>query len=292
MSDRGQHTPSSPTPGQAQPGPLPDTPEAPAGETPPPAPGSPFSTPPGPAAGETPPEPNAPPHETPLELSATPHETPLELSATSDGADGNTAFRLTAAESDDTPSPAKPRGKTRTIVLASLLAVTVAGAATVGVLGWRINSQRNTTLATPTSIGSLILDDSEDAAATADYLQTALTAEISLTKAVGAVYTGNDEKSVLFFGGTSLLWSPGSELDTAFELVGDDQGAVTEIREVDAGDLGGTMKCGVTHSPEGDLTVCGWADHGSLALAMFPNRTQDEAAPLMRQIRSATQTRS
>ncbi|MBO3738232.1 hypothetical protein J5X75_11925 [Actinoplanes sp. NEAU-H7] len=238
-------------------------------ETPPPAAGSLFSAPEAPADGET----------------------PLELSATPDDPDGDNAFGLTA-ESDDTTRPAKPRSRTRTIVLASLLAVTVAGAGTMAVLGWRINSQRNATLATPTSIGSLTLDDSEEATATADYLQTALSAEIPMTKAVGAVYTGADEKSVLFFGGTRLIWSPSSELDTAFDLVGDDQGAVTDIKDVEAGDLGGTMKCGVTHSPEGDLTVCGWADHGSLALAMFPNRTPAEAAPLLLQIRSATQTRS
>ncbi|MBW6436532.1 hypothetical protein KZ829_22580 [Actinoplanes hulinensis] len=251
-------------------------------DTPPPATGpAPSDTPP-PAAGSLFSAPAAPADD----------DTPLELSATPDDPDGDNAFGLMAAESDDPARPAKPRSKTRTIVLASLLAVTVAGAGAMAVFGWRINSQRNTTLATPTSIGSLTLDDSEEAAATADYLQTALSAEIPMTKAVGAVYTGADEKSVLFFGGTSLFWSPGSELDTAFDLVGDDQGAVTEISDVEAGDLGGTMKCGVTHSSDGDLTVCGWADHGALALAMFPNRTPAEAAPLMLQIRSATQTRS
>ncbi|GGN28142.1 hypothetical protein FHR83_007810 [Actinoplanes campanulatus] len=265
MSDRGQHTPPPASPEQPEPAP---------------APGSSADQPTPPTS-----EPSAPPP-------PAPDDTPLELSATPDDPDSDNAFGLTAAESDDTTRPAKPRSRTRTIVLASLLAVTVAGAGAMAVFGWRINSQRNTTLATPTSIGSLTLDDSEEATATADYLQTALSAEIPMTKAVGAVYTGADEKSVLFFGGTSLFWSPGSELDTAFDLVGDDQGAVTEISDVEAGDLGGTMKCGVTHSPEGDLTVCGWADHGSLALAMFPNRTPAEAAPLMLQIRSATQTRS
>ncbi|GGN87017.1 hypothetical protein GCM10010112_69200 [Actinoplanes lobatus] len=262
MSDRGQHTPPPASPEQPEPAPAP---EAPADQ--------PIS------------EPGTPP-------SPAPADTPLELSATPDDPDSDNAFGLTAAESDDTDRPTKPRSRTRTIVLASLLAVTVAGAGTMAVFGWRINSQRNTTLATPTSIGSLTLDDSEEAAATADYLQTALSAEIPMTKAVGAVYTGADKKSVLFFGGTSLFWSPSSELGTAFDLVGDDQGAVTGISDVEAGDLGGTMKCGVTHSSEGDLTVCGWADHGSLALAMFPNRTPAEAAPLMLQIRSATQTRS
>jgi hypothetical protein len=60
---------------------------------------------------------------------------------------------------------------------------------------------------------------------------------------------------------------------------------------VDAGSLGGTMQCGTTKSDDGDLSVCGWSDHGSVAVAMFPNRTESEAAPLLRQIRSATESR-
>ena len=43
--------------------------------------------------------------------------------------------------------------------------------------------------------------------------------------------------------------------------------------------------------PEGDLAVCGWADHGSVALALFPGRGVDEAGALMREIREETQSR-
>lgn len=220
--------------------------------------------------------------------------------------DGDAAFRLVDAESDESAGAneftsadettgsgeSSSNRKVRTVVLGSLLVIALAGLGTVGWFGWKVNSQRHTTLSTPASIGALTLDDSEQAAATADYLQTALSAEIPMDKAVGAVYTGSDEKTVLFFGGTTLLWSPQSDLDSAFTLVSDDQSAVTGLREVDAGDFGGTMKCGVANSPDGDLTVCGWADHGSLALAMFADRTEAEAAPLMRELRSAIQTRS
>ena len=56
---------------------------------------------------------------------------------------------------------------------------------------------------------------------------------------------------------------------------------------MDAGELGGVMKCGTSVSQDGDITVCGWADHGSVALAMFPGRTVDESAGLFRQIRGS-----
>ncbi|GAA1607138.1 hypothetical protein [Actinoplanes couchii] len=214
-------------------------------------------------------------------------DVPFEITAD----DGNSAFRLTD-DSDPAPAASPQSRKARTIVLSSLLAVALAGAGTVGWFGWKVNSQRHTTLSTPSAIGALTLDDSEEATATADYLQTALSAEITMDKAVGAVYKATDGKSVLFFGGTTLLWSPESDLDSAFTLVNDDQSKVADLKEVEAGDFGGTMKCGVVKSADGDLSVCGWADHGSLALAMFADRPETEAAPLMRELRSAIQTRS
>lgn len=213
---------------------------------------------------------------------------PFELSATDDG---DAAFSLTGAEED--PQEAPPPARTaRTVVLTSLLLVSLAGASALGWFGYQVNEQRQTTLSTPSTIGELTLDDSEQATSTADYLQSALSAEIALDKAVGAVYTSNDDRSVLFFGGTTLLWSPEKDLDTSFDLVADDQGAVSGLQEVDAGDFGGVMKCGVSRSDDGDMTVCGWADHGSIALALFPSRTETEAAPLMRELRAAVQTRS
>src|SRR5699024_6185714 len=121
----------------------------------------------------------------------------------------------------------------------------------------------------------LTLDQSEDAKSTADYLQTALAAEVDLDRTAAAVYQEPGDKNVLFFGGTTLLWTPEDDLDTAFDLISDNQGSGVGIREVAAG----------------ELPVCGWADHGSLALAMFPNRTVDEAAPLFQQIRAAVESR-
>ncbi|MEU4626057.1 hypothetical protein AB0G04_39525 [Actinoplanes sp. NPDC023801] len=256
MSDRGHHTPSSASPAPAEEAPELDVPAA--------ADQSDRQSP-----------------------AATGTERPFELSATDDG---DSAFSLTGSDEPDSAAP--PARTARTIVLSSLLVVALAGAGTLAWFGWQVNSQRQTTLSTPAKIGSLTLDDSEQATSTADYLQSALNAEIQMDKAVGAVYSDSAEKSVLFFGGTTLLWSPESDLDSAFELVNDEQSTVTGIKEVAPGEFGGTMKCGVAQSQQdGDLTVCGWADHGSLALAMFPNRSESEAAPLMREIRAAVQTR-
>jgi hypothetical protein len=183
------------------------------------------------------------------------------------------------------------RLRVRRIVLASLLAVALAGAAVVGVAGWQIASQKDATLVAPPQVAGLRLDESEDGKSTADYLRTALSAEVDLDQAVGAVYLDAGGRNVLFFGGTTLIWTPGNDLDSAFNLISDDQGAVTDLHEVPAGPLGSTMKCGKTATDDGDMTVCGWADHGSLALGMFPKRTEADAANLLREIRAGAQTR-
>lgn len=207
---------------------------------------------------------------------------------------GDEPFGLTLSEDGEEAETTTPPSRTRTVVLSALLAVGLAGAAVIGYTGWRISSQKDATLVAPQQVASLSRDESQDGLQTAEYLTTALSADIDLEKTVGAVYTdgGAANKGVLFFGGTTLIWTPESDLATAFELIADDQGAVTGLHDVDAGALGGTMKCGKTSSDEGDIAVCGWADHGSLALAMFPNRSEPESAKLLLQIRNATQTRS
>jgi hypothetical protein len=216
-------------------------------------------------------------------LDSHPEPRPIEINAG--------PFQLGETTDDERSHEAANGRKVRRVLLGGLLVVIVAGVATLGYVGWQVNTQRHTTLSVPSTIGTLSLDDGEDAAATADYLRSAISAEITMDKAVGAVYTSSDDKSVLFFGGTRLLWSPDSELESAFTLLGDEEGTVGEIRDVDAGELGGTMQCGVTKSDGTDLQVCGWADHGSLAVAMFLDRTPTEAAGLMKDIRAATQTR-
>jgi hypothetical protein len=202
-------------------------------------------------------------------------------------------FDLTPADDKgDEQAQPKRRSPIRRVILLALLVIAVAGLGTLGYAGYQIGTQKNATLSTPAQIGALRLDTSDDGQQTAEYLQTALNADVNLSKTTGAVYADSAGHSVLFFGGTATIWSPDSQLDNAFSLISDKQGAVTDLHKVDAGPLGGTMKCGTTKSDDGTLAVCGWADHGSLALAMFPNQPESAAAPLLRTIRDATQKRN
>ena len=133
----------------------------------------------------------------------------------------------------------------------------------------------------------------ERARSTADYLRSGLAADIELDRSIGKVYRdpADEKRAVPFFGGTTLLWQPERDLDSLFRLMADETGRVTDVRAVPAGKYGGVMKCGKTSGDGGDFAICGWADHGSVAMGMFANRPVDESASLFRQLRDVVQTR-
>ncbi|WP_412739683.1 hypothetical protein [Krasilnikovia sp. MM14-A1259] len=224
---------------------------------------------------------------------ATEENRPIELGAVAPAAGGPDSEAAADGTESLRPGEAaiKSGSRARRIALAVLLAAGVTGIAAAGVTGWRIVAQKDATVSAPAQVAGLRLDDSENGRSTADYLQTALAAEIDLDHAVAAAYADSSGHDILFAGGTGLIWRPGDDLDAAIAMVSDAQGAVTHVHEVPAGPLGGTVKCGKTATDGGDMAVCGWADHGSVALALFPNRSEDDAAGLILTIRQAAQKR-
>ncbi|MFY1636952.1 hypothetical protein ACN27F_27365 [Solwaraspora sp. WMMB335] len=196
---------------------------------------------------------------------------------------------------DGQRGPRRSNGRrTRRVVAGSLVAaVGLVGTGLIGSTTVEVLRQKDATLTAPAEAAGLVRDDSEDARTTAEYLSTAFAAGIDLDRSIGVVYSGrgDERRSVLLFGGTTLLWSPERDLDTLLEMLGDEQGTVTGIREVPAGPYGGVMKCGATPTDDGDMPVCGWADHGSVAVAVFPGRSVDESAKLLTELRAAMQRR-
>src|SRR5687768_14928130 len=129
-------------------------------------------------------------------MSEHPAPSPLPDSAPVEIADD--PFPLTRTADEESAERA-PRSRTRTIVLSSLLAVGLAGASVLGYVGWRISSQKDATLTVPTAVAGLTVDSSEEGRSTADYLLTALSADVDLDHAVGAVFSDGSGKDVLFF---------------------------------------------------------------------------------------------
>ncbi|GIG92820.1 hypothetical protein [Plantactinospora endophytica] len=187
----------------------------------------------------------------------------------------------------------RPSSRRRKIVLGSVLAVTLAGVAVFGSVTWRILQEKDATLSTPVEVAGLTRDESDGARTTIEYLQTAVNAEIDFAESFGAVYAdpAGPDRSVLLFGGTTLVWQPERDLDRLFDLASEEDSPVADIHEVDAGSLGGVMKCGTAPIQQGELVFCGWADHGSIAMGMFAGRSVDESAALLRDIRNTVQSR-
>ncbi|MEW2473754.1 hypothetical protein AB0875_08165 [Micromonospora gifhornensis] len=202
-------------------------------------------------------------------------------------------IELSNRDPQDDPDRPTARGRRRRVVIALLAVLALTGVGALGAWGWRIVQQKDTLIATPDTIAGLTRDDNERAVSTADYLRSGLAADIQFDTSFGAVYQdpADERRSVLFFGGTTLLWQPERDLESLFGLMSDETGAVTGLRDMTPGRLGGVMKCGTTSGEGGDFAVCGWADHGSVAIAMFPFRPVDEAAGLLRKIRETVQTR-
>ncbi|MDZ5447838.1 hypothetical protein U2F26_34930 [Micromonospora sp. 4G57] len=202
-------------------------------------------------------------------------------------------IQLSRRDPESSPERAGTPSRRRRLVLAVALVAGLAGLGALGAGGWRVFQEKDTDLSTPVKVAGLTRDDSERARSTADYLRDGFAADIELDKSVGTVYSdpADARRAVLVFGGTTLLWQPERDLDSLFGLMADETGKVTGLREVDAGRLGGVMKCGTTSGDGGDFAVCGWADHGSVVMAMFPGRPVGQAAGLFRQLREGMQTR-
>ncbi len=202
-------------------------------------------------------------------------------------------IRLGGGDPEAAPERRAARSRRRRVAWVLAAAVGLAGAGFLGSAGWRVVQQKDTTVTTPDRVAGLTRDDSERARSTADYLRSGFAADIELDSSFGTVYRdpGNERRSVLIFGGTTLLWQPERDLDSLFGLTADETGAVTGLRDLPAGRLGGVLKCGTTSGEGGDFAVCGWADHGSVVMAMFPDRSVDEAGRLLGDMREEMQTR-
>lgn len=200
---------------------------------------------------------------------------------------------------EDAPEESDEARRSRTarhfrITMTVLAVLAVGMLAIAGPKVWRMIQHGGATLTMPPAVGDLKRDDSDRAKVAAEDLVAAMRARIDLDEMAAAVYhepAGGPGRSIMLFGGTALLWNPEAELDAVLTLAEDTGDKIRDLRPVDPGPLGGVMKCGSVGTAQAPMAVCGWADHGSIALALFPTRSASDAEALMRILRSATLTR-
>jgi hypothetical protein len=108
-----------------------------------------------------------------------------------------------------------------------------------------------------------------------------------LENAVAGLYAaqGAEAQPVLVVGATGLVFSPGKEVDHAFQGMVDSGLQVSARTDYAAGRLGGTVRCATSAVGRFSLSVCGWGDHGSVGMGIFYNRPIAESAALFLRIR-------
>ncbi|HZN74915.1 MAG TPA: hypothetical protein VFC00_25045 [Micromonosporaceae bacterium] len=93
------------------------------------------------------------------------------------------------------------------------------------------------------------------------------------------VYRDSRNRRVTVVGATGFILDPEGDLAGELEKLG-----LTGVTPVEPGPLGGHQRCGKA----GDNgAVCGWADHGSIAVATFAGRGVQDSARLLRELRGA-----
>jgi hypothetical protein len=179
-------------------------------------------------------------------------------------------------------------GRTLGIVggaLAVVLLLCCGGAYLFG--GRDIMREGNASLSAPDTVAGLKKSTNPELQPTADELSSLIKKESGLKDTIAAFYEDpkDQRKLVMLVGGTKLMLSPDSELDSLFRGLNSEGSEVKNVTSVDAGELGGKARCGTAAVSDLSIAFCAWADHGSLVVGGFFNRPVNESAALLRQIR-------
>lgn len=102
-----------------------------------------------------------------------------------------------------------------------------------------------------------------------------------------AVYDGGPGWRVTVYGTTGFRLTPEHDLKSEISEVTGEY-ALTGVRDVDAGPLGGYARCGVGTGTgnDPDLVLCAWADHGSLGVVTFSAGSIKQSAKTLQELRS------
>ncbi|WP_305788842.1 hypothetical protein [Symbioplanes lichenis] len=180
-------------------------------------------------------------------------------------------------------NPPKPRRKRRwgRRLLAFTLLSALCCCGVPAYFAWPAAQQYPVTAALPQTIADLDLRDTDTTRKALDRL----TGQLSGTALVGGsdpfagVYADGNGKRVTVFGSTGFRLTPESDVEDQLAKLSDEF-SLSEIASYDLGVTGAHERCGVGRSGDSGVVVCAWADHGSLAAAIFTRRAEDESADL------------
>ena len=122
----------------------------------------------------------------------------------------------------------------------------------------------------------------------ADQLQKTLTSDHLDESGFTVAYQDatNKQQRVLVFGATRFITDPSRDLEASLRKLAT-KIQVSDVREVDPGVFGGEQRCGTARMDGRAATVCGWSDHGVIAIAVFQGKQLDAAATATQNIRGS-----
>jgi hypothetical protein len=100
------------------------------------------------------------------------------------------------------------------------------------------------------------------------------------------VYRDKNKRRVTVFGTTRLVTDPNKAIDASItQLTSELQ--LADVHKVDAGPLGGQERCGTGRLDGRSISMCAWADHGSMGVGLFAGRSIESSSPTLQEIRAA-----
>jgi hypothetical protein len=145
--------------------------------------------------------------------------------------------------------------------------------------------------ALPAQVSDLALRDDAGSRQAVDRLKADLRSAHWLAEETFAgVYGDRAGKRVTVFGTTGFRFSPDDDLKSELERL-TDRYRIRDVEQFDTGARGEYLRCGVGRDGDATVAVCGWADHGSLATAVFTRRSPTDSADLLQSLRTTIITR-
>jgi hypothetical protein len=151
--------------------------------------------------------------------------------------------------------------------------------------------QEQATVALPDRVGDLVKSDDAALSSMVAATMEPLNGSSALNHVVGSGYEDptDTKQKVVIVAASGRIQSPELEMQTMFSEL--KENSVKDITDYPPGPLGGRVRCGAIEEGGAPFTVCAWADHGSLGLGMFLNRSVEESALLFVRIRQEVVTR-
>jgi hypothetical protein len=141
---------------------------------------------------------------------------------------------------------------------------------------------------TAATVPGLTRIDDASAKKTAEQLQKSLTSDRLDESGFTVTYqdASNRQQRVIVFGATRFITNPRRDLEASIRKLGT-KVQVSDVREVDPGPFGGEQRCAPGRLDGRSMTLCGWSDHGVIAIALFPGKSLEAASTATQNIRGS-----